>query len=702
MAIFAPTFHRSASSLSNPTAYAEQRSRCSGRPYDSARGFFCAECPRITVRPTRRSTGTCSSPLSILVLGQHPIIILRFSALITDTANLNGLPWVAAPVADSARFLDGENEAATSRSTVLEAAGGGSNAACSLASPLPFLRVSSVRIITIANQKGGCGKTTVAINLSASLARRSRRVLLVDLDPQGHCALGMAVPEEQIDLSILDCLMPQDEDEAVDLARITWQIAPNLDLAPARSNLSKLEPALGTQKGAERLLKQLLEANASRYDCCVVDCPPHVGLLMKNALLAAHEVIIPVDTGYFSLHGLTHQLGTIDDICGRNGSKPNVRIVANQYDVRTKLGREILAELRKKFNTLVFETIINFNTKLKESASFGQPITEFAPSSAGARDFERFARELLADEPQQKVPSADLLRHVEKLAADADRLLATTTTLIENPKQGSGDQHVTQTPVTSVPPTVADHPNASRGTPGIMEPVTPTAKTPEQQTPSHTSPRREPQPQPATDRQATVEVPAKGRTGTAPQPVGFQLPAPSQMTPQGASSKRKDSAPASKPPAQSPRAPSTASSDRIDWTAPRDSSAELSKSQLPPSSNQGTVETAPPKPPAPNKEIDRKIDTIYGVQQERDVVVFRCNNPDATEVQLAGDFNDWMPHTTPMRRLLGGDFEARLKLPQGRYRYRLVIDGRWAHDHNNPNLETNEYGELNSIVEIVR
>jgi 1,4-alpha-glucan branching enzyme len=110
----------------------------------------------------------------------------------------------------------------------------------------------------------------------------------------------------------------------------------------------------------------------------------------------------------------------------------------------------------------------------------------------------------------------------------------------------------------------------------------------------------------------------------------------------------------------------------------------------------------PPDPVASRAEIDRKIEAIYGVRQEGDVVIFCNRSPSAHEVQLAGDFNDWMPHTTPMRRLASGDFEARLRLPKGRYRYRLVVDGRWSHDQNNPVVEANEYGELNSVLEVAK
>jgi len=106
--------------------------------------------------------------------------------------------------------------------------------------------------------------------------------------------------------------------------------------------------------------------------------------------------------------------------------------------------------------------------------------------------------------------------------------------------------------------------------------------------------------------------------------------------------------------------------------------------------------------PSSSEEIERKIEAIYGARQDGEVIVFRSRQKDASEVQIAGDFNDWMPHTTPMRRLGDGDYEARLRLPRGRYRYRLVIDGRWSHDAYNPCIETNEYGELNSVVDVQR
>jgi chromosome partitioning protein len=571
-----------------------------------------------------------------------------------------------------------------------------------------------VRTITIANQKGGCGKTTVAINLAASIAREARRVLLVDLDPQAHCAVGMAVPDEQIDLSILDCLLGRIEGQPIELSRITWQIAPNLDLAPSKAGLANLEPRLGDRQDAETLLYDLLQVDANRYDYCVVDCPPHLGLLMKNGLRAANEVVIPVDTGYFSLHGLTRQLATIEQISERNGAKPVIRILPNQYDVRTKLAREILAELRNRFKGLVYETIVNFNTKLKEGASFGQPITEFAPSSMGARDFEKLARELIAAEPP-RVPTPEMLQHMERLAKDAERLLATTSTLIDSrrmpvtrPADGSADD----SPYRSRAVRLTPPPDAPAIPEIVFEgPASPLAPAAVRTSFSHSAVGgltgnaangKLTTPDPpysvgSSDRQPTVKpVLDQTRYAQPPKPpVQSPMAEPLTATP---SRLRTSFTPQADPPGPSQTLPDPPSP--VGSSDPRSACPTLGRLVLPSVGSSDPTRALAPPPAATREEIDRKIEAIYGVRQESDVVVFRSHRPEASEIQIAGDFNDWMPHTTPMRRLPDGDFEARLKLPKGRYRYRLVVDGRWSHDLFNAAIETNEYGELNSVVEI--
>lgn len=606
-----------------------------------------------------------------------------------------------------------------------------------------------MRTITVANRKGGCGKTTVAINLAASIAKEARRVLLVDLDPQSHCALGMAVPDDQIDLSILDCLIGRAEGEPVELSRITWQIAPNLDLAPSRANLATLEPRLGTREDAESLLFELLAGSEGRYDYCVVDCPPHWGLLMRNGLFAAHEVVIPIDTGYFSLHGLTQQLASVEEVSERSGRKPSVRILPNQYDVRTKLAREILAELRKKFQGLVYETVVNFNTKLKEGASFGQPITEFAPNSMGARDFQKLAQEVIANQPSA-APTSEILKHMEKLAADADRLLATTTTLVDNRRNAEASRSrdgltrpATSRPVSPIQPPL-DIPTAPAGAVGRHQeqraaaPAGTTRTAPGQGGPKDSERSFGRQPQVPTSYQESQDgaQPSQGVV-TGHNPIGkpnapivssaTQRPTPPRppepaRTGPGAAEYRRES---QHVPVGAPVAPTRISTtlpptpdltrspepSRPDSAQPESFRSDVlhreppSRGPAPPGSV--SQEPAPAhasevQPPLSHEAIARKIDQLYGATQEGDVVVFRCNQPKAAEVQLAGDFNDWMPHTTPLRRLADGDFETRLRLPKGRYRYRLVVDGRWSHDRSNPVVETNEYGELNSIVEITR
>ena len=162
-----------------------------------------------------------------------------------------------------------------------------------------------MRIVAVANQKGGCGKTTVIINLAACLARDGLRVLVIDLDPQGHCALGLAVPEEQIEHSIADVLLATHEGEKGDLARVTWQISSNFDLIPSRLDLSKLEQRLAGVEGRQHYLDRAIEPIREKYDFIVIDTPPTVGFLTESALNAATDVVVPVDTGYFSLQGLS-------------------------------------------------------------------------------------------------------------------------------------------------------------------------------------------------------------------------------------------------------------------------------------------------------------------------------------------------------------------------------------------------------------
>ncbi|HSW46912.1 MAG TPA: AAA family ATPase, partial [Phycisphaerae bacterium] len=318
---------------------------------------------------------------------------------------------------------------------------------------------------------------------------------------------------------------------------------------PATTSLAIFEMEGMAWPDAEERLASVLSTVADKYDFALVDCPPHIGLLTRNALAAASEVVIPVDTGYFSLQGLSKQIETVEVLRARREQPLEIRVLANLYDVRTKLGREILNELKRKFGPLMCSTFINFNTKLREGASFGQPITEYDPGSVGFRDFVRLARELIAGGGPEMVPTT-LLRQADDLAAKAQKLLATSRPLF-----GKG---------------------------GFDE-----------------------------DRIATV------------------------------------------------------------------------------------VDAA-----VSHEEIQQKIDRIYGARATAEGVMFVAEAPGASQVHLAGDFNNWSGTATPMQRLEDGAFQALLPLGPGRYGYRYVIDGRWIHDSHNNMVQLNPFGEMNSVVEV--
>lgn len=263
-----------------------------------------------------------------------------------------------------------------------------------------------MRTIAIINQKGGCGKTTTAINLSACLARLGHKTLLIDMDPQGHCAVGLAVPEEQIERSMYDVLIEESDGRPARMSEVVWQIATDFDLAPSNLRLAAFEQVFAGREGRERRLQGAIEQVRGSYEWCIIDCPPSVGLITFNALVAADEVIVPVETGFFSLHGLTKMLETLEELKERAGKDMLVRVLPTLYDTRTKLAREVLSELRGKFRELLTEATINFNTKLKEAASFGQPITEYDPGSRGYKDFVNLARELMGQRPVEMELSA--------------------------------------------------------------------------------------------------------------------------------------------------------------------------------------------------------------------------------------------------------------------------------------------------------
>lgn len=299
---------------------------------------------------------------------------------------------------------------------------------------IPQQKGQDVRTIAVINQKGGCGKTTVSINLAAVLAAKGHKTLLVDMDPQSHCALGLAVPEEQIERSIADVLAAG-LNGSIGIPDVVWQVARHFDLAPSTMSLAGIEPKLAQATDKDRRLAHILSTVDGKYDFCIVDCPPSIGLLTFNALRASREVIIPVETGYFAMRGAVKQQQTIEMLSRRVGHIARFKILPTMYDVRTKLAREILSELKKHFDDKLLPVVVNFNAKLKEAASFGQPITEYDASSRGMSDFDRLADWLLENAPAQQIadlqpgeePSPSVNPTLSRAAELVERARALTT-----------------------------------------------------------------------------------------------------------------------------------------------------------------------------------------------------------------------------------------------------------------------------------
>jgi chromosome partitioning protein len=435
-----------------------------------------------------------------------------------------------------------------------------------------------MRTIAIINQKGGCGKTTTSINLAACLARLGHKTLLVDMDPQGHCAVGLAVPEEQVERTIYDALLEPTDGRTAKIPELVWQIASDFDLAPANLKLAAFEQVFAGRAGREDRLLKALEPVKPAYEWCIIDCPPSVGLITFNALRACDEVIVPVETGYFSLHGLAKMMETLEVLRDKCHKDVAIRVLPTLYDTRTKLAREVLSELRAKFRDYLMESTVNFNTKLKEAASFGQPITEYDPGSRGYKDFVNLARELMGHRPVDVEPVTN-----EKLSRPAE--------LVQRAKQLS---------------------------------------------------------------QLTSFQFGRHASGPALEQGG-------------------GTAVAVAPPVTPARAVAAAAA------------------MAPAPSATATLEL---------KSTQQKIEEFYGVKQLGDEVVFAAKFENAGEVLVAGDFNNWNPVTPMKANARPGTWTMKLPLRKGRYRYRFVVDGKWMTDPHNQYVETNQFGELNNVIEV--
>ncbi|SIS19565.1 ParA family protein [Williamsia sterculiae] len=260
--------------------------------------------------------------------------------------------------------------------------------------PTPLGRHGPATVIAVCNQKGGVGKTTSTINLGAALAEYGRRVLLVDLDPQGALSAGLGVAHNELDTTIYNVLVPPtvSADEALMRTRVD-----GLDLLPSNIDLSAAEIQLVTEVGREQTLGRALHPLLDRYDYVLIDCQPSLGLLTVNALACADTVVIPMECEYFSLRGLALLTDTIEKVHDRLNPRLTLGgIVVTMFDQRTLHSREVMARVVEVFGDRVYDTVINRTVRFPETSVAGEPIITWAPKSTGATAYRSLAREVIA------------------------------------------------------------------------------------------------------------------------------------------------------------------------------------------------------------------------------------------------------------------------------------------------------------------
>ena len=252
-----------------------------------------------------------------------------------------------------------------------------------------------MRKIAFVNQKGGCGKTTTAINVASFLAAMRRKVLLIDLDPQGHVALGFGITPDHIEQSIYEVLLGE-----IQIKRAIRTVRNNLDAVLSDVLLSAFEQVMAGGPERELKLKRSLEFVEDSYEYLIIDNPPSVGLLTYNGLIASEEVIIPVDPSFFSIQGLNMLLETLHMIEQETKHKLSIKILATNVDIRTNFCRYVVQTLRSRFPNNCFETYINTCTLIREATRYGKPIIEYDRHCAAYRDYLSLAKEILGEEPR--------------------------------------------------------------------------------------------------------------------------------------------------------------------------------------------------------------------------------------------------------------------------------------------------------------
>lgn len=251
------------------------------------------------------------------------------------------------------------------------------------------------RIIAIANQKGGVGKTTTAINLSACLAEKGKKVLAIDMDPQGNMTSGLGVDKDSVEKTVYDLIIGEAQIEEI----ICKEVLENLDVLPTNIDLSAAEIELIGIENKEYIIKNEVEKLKENYDFIIIDCPPSLSMLTINAMTTADSVLVPIQCEYYALEGLSQLIHTIELVKERLNSNLEIEgVVFTMYDARTNLSLQVVENVKDNLNQNIYKTIIPRNIRLAEAPSYGMPINQYDPKSSGAESYRLLADEVIEKE----------------------------------------------------------------------------------------------------------------------------------------------------------------------------------------------------------------------------------------------------------------------------------------------------------------
>jgi len=268
-----------------------------------------------------------------------------------------------------------------------------------------------MKIISIANQKGGCGKTTTAINLASALGSNGRKTLLIDLDPQAHATLGLNIDDSYSLYNVISKLTPR----KLKIKEIIKRADKTFDIVPSNVLLGTLEQELADEIGRELKLVEILNEIKDQYDYILIDCPPSLGFLTVNSIRASDQVIIPVETSRFSMQGVDHITDIISLIRDRLNHPVTQRILITMFDSRLRHSFSMFAKMKEKFGKLLYDTIVHVNVKLKESAVMGESVLKYDKYCRGAKDYMNLAREIMMlDRPANEQVAVKVEKSIEK------------------------------------------------------------------------------------------------------------------------------------------------------------------------------------------------------------------------------------------------------------------------------------------------